>query len=145
MNGQPRVPPLQAFDHVHVHVADRDAAERWYAEVLGLARSKELELWAVDGGPLTLEDPGGTVHLALFQRPAPCSRTTVALRVGGRELVAWKDHLETVCGLLVVVEDHQLSWSLYFADPDGNPFEITTYEYEDARASLAPSPTVSPR
>ena len=26
-------------------------------------------------------------------------------------------------------EDHQVSWSLYFADPHGNPFEITSYDY----------------
>jgi hypothetical protein len=27
-----------------------------------------------------------------------------------------------------------VSWSLYFSDPDGNPFEITSYEH----AALAP-------
>jgi catechol-2,3-dioxygenase len=25
--------------------------------------------------------------------------------------------------------DHGLAWSLYFADPDGNPYEITTYDH----------------
>ncbi len=131
-------PTLQAFDHIHIHVADRDAAERWYAEVLGLARSKALEFWAQDGGPLTLENPQGTVHIALFQRPAPCHRTTVALRVGAKQLGDWKEHLEKVLGGPVTVEDHDVSWSLYFADPDGNPFEITTYEYDDV-GPLAPS------
>lgn len=127
-------PSLQAFDHIHIHVEDRDAAERWYAQVLGLARSKELEFWAVDGGPLTLDNPEGTVHLALFQRSAPCSRTTVALRVGAKEFVAWQGHLKAVLDRPITIEDHQVSWSLYFADPDGNPFEITTYEYDGVGA-----------
>lgn len=26
--------------------------------------------------------------------------------------------------------DHEVSWSIYFKDPDGNPFEDTTYDYE---------------
>jgi catechol-2,3-dioxygenase len=33
-------------------------------------------------------------------------------------------------------EDHALALSMYFSDPDGNPFEITTYEHEAARALL---------
>jgi catechol 2,3-dioxygenase-like lactoylglutathione lyase family enzyme len=60
-----------AFDHVHVFVADRPAAERWYQRVLGLCRSPELEHWAVDGGPLTLQDETGAAHIALFERAAP--------------------------------------------------------------------------
>ncbi|MBL8165294.1 MAG: hypothetical protein JNJ61_25145, partial [Anaerolineae bacterium] len=27
------------------------------------------------------------------------------------------------------VVDHELSWSIYFNDPWGHPFEVTTYEY----------------
>jgi catechol-2,3-dioxygenase len=34
------------------------------------------------------------------------------------------------------LEDHDLSVSLYFHDPDGNPFEITTYEYQAVKAAL---------
>ena len=32
--------------------------------------------------------------------------------------------------------DHGLSWSIYFRDPWGYPFEITTYEYEAVKAQL---------
>jgi sugar lactone lactonase YvrE len=34
------------------------------------------------------------------------------------------------------LEDHQVSWSLYFSDPDGNPYEITSYEYGELPAQL---------
>ena len=37
------------------------------------------------------------------------------------------------------VEDHAVSWSLYFTDPDGNPFEITSYDYEVIQRALAKS------
>ena len=30
-----------------------------------------------------------------------------------------------------------LAFSLYFKDPDGNPYEITTYEYSVAKALIA--------
>jgi catechol-2,3-dioxygenase len=34
------------------------------------------------------------------------------------------------------VKDHQVSWSLYFSDPDGNPYEITSYTYDQLGAQL---------
>ena len=61
-------PSLQAFDHVHIFVADRKASEAWYRDVLGFERIAELEFWAADGGPLTLKDSSDSIHLALFER-----------------------------------------------------------------------------
>lgn len=122
----PAVPALRGVDHVHVFVADRSAAESWYAAVLGLTRAKELEFWAAGGGPLTLQDSTGTVHIALFERPHRDTRSTIALRVSGREFRAWRAHLQSIPALEVAQQDHEVSVSLYFADPDGNPYEITS-------------------
>lgn len=119
---------LQAFDHVHIYVQNRDAAERWYGRILGLTRTKNLEFWAIDGGPLTLENDTGAIHLALFERPVQPCRSTIALRVSGTEFHAWRAHLERELPEGVTFEDHEASVSIYFADPDGNPFEITSYE-----------------
>lgn len=132
-----RPPALQRLDHVHVHVSDRAVAERWYGEVLGLERVAELEGWAVDGGPLTLADANGALHLALFERPSGENHATLALGVDAAGFVAWKRHLERVLGRTLAVEDHELSWSLYFSDPDGNPFELTCYEHAALAAALA--------
>ncbi len=129
-------PDIQGFDHVHVFVSNRPAAERWYAEVLGLSRTEALEFWAQDGGPLTLQNAAGTVHIALFERPSEKCRSTIALRVGAQDFHAWRDHLRSFPDIAVEVEDHDVSLSLYFTDIDGNPFEITTYEYAAARNSL---------
>ena len=121
------LPKLTGIDHVHVYVKDRKAAEPWYRDVLGFTRLKALESWAVGDGPLTLEDPGGTVHLALFESDrSPTS--TIAFGATGEEFLAWRSHLEGH-SLELRVADHTLAWSLYFHDPFGNMYEITTYDH----------------
>ena len=120
-------PALLRVDHIHVHVRDRDAAARWYERVLGMTPLPEFAVWATDDGPLTIGDRAGTVHLALFQRPVAPTRSTIALAVSASQFEAWRQHLRAV-GVVFTLEDHQLAWSIYFADSDGNPFEITTYE-----------------
>ncbi|MBL8207670.1 MAG: VOC family protein [Blastocatellia bacterium] len=122
-------PTLQHIDHIHVHVADRNAAEAWYQSVLGFTRVEQLAFWAADGGPLTLADASGTIHLALFERPAQSRHATIALAVDAENFLAWREHLRGVPDLVIELEDHDVSWSLYFHDPDGNPYEITSYDY----------------
>jgi len=129
-------PKIEAFDHVHVYVEDRDTAEGWYRDVLGFTRTRELEFWAPAGGPLTLQNDPGTVHLALFERARTACRSTIALRVSAEGFGQWHAHLKRVLDGAVSIQDHEVSMSLYFADPDGNPFEITTYDYALARAGL---------
>jgi RimJ/RimL family protein N-acetyltransferase/catechol 2,3-dioxygenase-like lactoylglutathione lyase family enzyme len=133
---RPMPPRLHAVDHIHVFVADRAAAEGWYRRVLGLVRKPELAFWADEGGPLTLTNADDSVHIALFERPRQPCRSTVALRVGAVELHAWRQHLAAALGQAPALEDHAVAWSIYFSDPDGNPYEITTYEH-GAFAQLA--------
>ncbi|QLG89780.1 VOC family protein [Chitinibacter bivalviorum] len=130
------MPSLDVIDHIHVYVADRAAAETWYRQVLGLIRVASLEFWAADGGPLTLQNDDSSVHLALFQKANVQYRCTVAFRVSAPAFCAWRDHLSQ-CETAWTVADHQVSMSLYFADPDGNPYEITTYDYAEVRDLLA--------
>jgi catechol-2,3-dioxygenase len=128
---------IQAFDHVHVYVSNRLAAEGWYERVLGLVRSKELEFWSSNGGPLTLQNVSGSIHLALFERPCEGRHATIALRVSAAQFGQWLSHLRHELAVTITVADHGVSLSLYFHDPDGNPYEITTYEYEAAKRQLA--------
>lgn len=44
-------------------------------------------------------------------------------------------HLAKALGRPPELEDHQITWSMYFSDPDGNPFEITSYDH----AALEPT------
>lgn len=128
------IPELSGIDHVHIYVSDRSAAHHWYQQVLGFRVMEQYLLWAADGGPLMLEDPAGRVHLALFESDkGPAS--TIAFGASGVEFLRWKTHLEE-CGEGLTVSDHDLSWSLYFSDPDGNRHEITTYDYDAVKEQL---------
>jgi catechol-2,3-dioxygenase len=132
------VPPkMQSIDHVHVSVSDRTAAEQWYENVLGLTRVKELEFWSPGGGPLTIQNREATVHLALFEGTPEKRPSTVAFGVDAQEFIRWQAHLGEVLGMQLEAEDHAVSWSLYFSDPDGNRFEITSYGYEAIERELA--------
>ena len=127
-------PALRNIDHIHVFVSDRLAAQAWYAAVLGLKPVPELAFWATNGGPLTLGDATGSIHVALFEAPARPCRSTIALSVPADAFPAWQQHLAAQLSREVKAVDHQVSWSLYFADPDGNPWELTCYEH----AAVAP-------
>lgn len=128
---------LKRIDHVHVHVMNRAAAEKWYADVLGLQRVAELDQWATADGPLMVADDHQAVRLSLFERSTSGSHATIAFAVDAAGLIAWQTHLEVCLSSPPRLEDHQLSWSLYFSDPDGNPFEITTYDYEEVARQLS--------
>ena len=122
-------PSLDRIDHIHVYVTDREVSEQWCDEVLGLSRMTDLESWATDGGPLTVANEAGTVHLALFERKPQPSRSTIAFGVTAPAFIAWRKHLGAALDGPPIAEDHEQSWSLYFFDPDGNPCEIATHEY----------------
>lgn len=127
-------PKLQSIDHIHIHVSNRELSEQWYKQVLGLHREKNLEFWAKGGGPLTITNNEGSIHLALFESESN-QRTVVAFSVSGQEYMAWYTHLRNE-GLQVNHNNHEVSWSVYFKDPDSNPYEITTYDYEFVKQAL---------
>lgn len=133
---------VEQIDHVHVHVSDREAAAAWYARVLGLHKDEHLAVWAGDpDGPLMLSTATGQTRLALFRGrragEGNDAGRTIAFRVGGAGFVAFVSALSELqlvdgngraIGKGDVV-DHDLAWSVYFCDPDGNRVELTTYDY----------------
>ncbi|OLO07175.1 hypothetical protein BTW08_13025 [Salinicola sp. MH3R3-1] len=129
-------PRFKQIDHIHVHVLDRATAEKWYADTLGLKRVTEFEQWATADGPLMIADDERAVCLSLFERPASDRHATIAFDVDAAEFIAWKEHLEKCLKQPPTLEDHELSWSLYFKDPDDNPFEITSYDCEKLKHHL---------
>lgn len=138
------MPAVEAIDHVHLEVRDREDAADWYADILGLKRHAPFAAWADDpNGPLFLATASGASALALFSRPIqPGNRdSTVAFRLSGESFLAFLDellrlNLRGFDGRRLVRDDavdHGLSWSIYFVDPDGNRLEITTYDYAMVR------------
>lgn len=128
-------PKLSGVDHVHVNVGDWAEAEEWYASVLNFRRIDALMAWAVNNGPLTIENPEGTVHLALFEAENPERTKAIAFGATGEDFLRWKAHLESK-GLELRVTDHKLAYSMYFSDPWGNCHEITTYERDHVAEGL---------
>ena len=142
--------PVSQIDHVELFVPDRHEAAEWYKRTLGLEAVSEYRDWARDTrGPLMISSDGGHTKLALFEGQPQGTRPTA-----GWHLVAFRvtadAFMKCVEGLaehqLVdhqgrpvtreSVADHEKAYSLYFCDPYGHRLEITTYEYEAARAAL---------
>lgn len=138
---------VDQVDHIHVYVSDRYRAAEWYRQILGLEIHKPFEFWAEDpNGPLTITSDGGNTEIALFQRDPKVEKrfSTVAFRTNGEGFLIFLELLATnevfdQNGVKVTandVEDHEKSYSIYFNDPDGNPIELTTYDYDYVRERL---------
>jgi catechol-2,3-dioxygenase len=117
------------IDHVEVLVRDLDAAARWYREVLGLVEQRR---W--DPEPVMIGGAGGGPMLALFQagdsdRPPAGGPHwhRVAWRTDREQFAAAQRHLAALGIPFRGPVDHDVAWSIYFQDPDGNPLEITYY------------------
>jgi catechol 2,3-dioxygenase-like lactoylglutathione lyase family enzyme len=136
------------IDHVELFVPDRYEAARWYEQVLGLSIVPECEHWAGPGGPLMISSDGGRTKLALFEGEPRRSRPTaghhrVAFRVDGtaffkflariQEFPVYSDSGKPVSELEIV--DHGQAFSVYFCDPYGNRYEVTTYDHELVRSN----------
>lgn len=137
---------VSQIDHVHVTVADREAAAAWYEAVLGLERDPHFARWAADRhGPLFLKTGEGRTALSLFERLGGSAggAGTIAFRVDAANFVrlirSLDGTLRNTRGMALdarSIVDHDLSLSVYLADLDGNPVEITTYDRDTVRAEL---------
>lgn len=139
---------VQQIDHVELFVPDQYQAASWYQTVFGLEVLKEFEFWA-DGGPLMISSNNGGTMLALFKGQPPGERATigyrrVAFRVEGTDFLEFLNRLdghplynskgEQLKAADVI--DHGKSYSIYFNDPWGHPYEVTTYDYAFVQAKL---------
>lgn len=134
------------LDHVEIFVPARREAAAWYERVFGCAILPEHLDWATDGGPLMISNDAGETMLALFRGRAQGDAEVRGLRrlafrvdAGGflDFLASSSDWRSPPLGA-GDVQDHQKSLSVYFSDPWGNPLEVTTYDYAEAREALAP-------
>lgn len=125
----PRGFTVLGIDHVALEVADVAASAAWYRDLLGLER-RHAETW----GDLPTMMCAGTTCVALFPRRAgaapgsPSARPALrhlAFRVDGANFARAQAELDRR-GIAFVFQDHELTHSIYFADPDGYELELTT-------------------
>lgn len=132
---------VQQVDHIELYVPDPFEAAEWYKDVLGLEVMPAFLDWA-DDGPLMISSDGGNTKLALFRGNAPgfhppTSFKRVAFRVDGEGFMTFlarlKEHpVHNESGTLVnylSLFDHGKAYSVYFCDPYGNRYEVTSYDY----------------
>ena len=125
---------IEALDHVALSVRDVERSAKWYVDVLGFERRHE-GMWK--GVPVFIGL--GQTALALFpaktaDAKSPADRAAVrilhlALRANRENFLAAQRDL-TSRGIAFQFEDHEISHSIYFCDPDGHQLEITTYDLE---------------
>ena len=122
----------EGLDHVAIVVTDVERSVAWYREVLGLERIHDA--W---GNEPAVVGAGGS-GIAIFQvtgdgvtQVAPnhgsIGLNHLAFRVDRSNFERAQEHLRS-CGIKFHFEDHGISHSIYFTDPDGHLLEITTYD-----------------
>jgi catechol 2,3-dioxygenase-like lactoylglutathione lyase family enzyme len=121
---------VEQIDHVEVYVRDIPAAVEWYQKVLGLRPAD-----GYDPEPVLIG--AGKTWLALFRakregpgnsddsRQPPIRWRRVAWRTTSGGFAEAQAHLRQHGVPFQGPIDHGDSWSIYFADMDGNPLEIT--------------------
>jgi catechol 2,3-dioxygenase-like lactoylglutathione lyase family enzyme len=123
---------LEGIDHVALAVRDVERSAQWYTEVLGFERRYD-GMW--NGVPTFI----GKEHTAMALFPlrdhhSDSSSHTgkvrmlhLAFRANKQNFLAAQPELKER-GIKFEFQDHEISHSIYFCDPDGHQLETTTYE-----------------
>lgn len=124
---------LHQLDHVAITVADLARSTRWYCDVLGFEHQYPGR-W--EGVPVMLGL--GPTLIALFPAQGPdlpwvpeknIRIAHFALKADRANFLLAQAELAAQ-GIKAIFQDHDISHSIYFHDPDGHQLEITTYELE---------------
>ena len=121
---------IQSLGHVVLRVTDRDRAEQFYGEVLGLPICARLD---ESGFKMAFFSLGNHHDFAVMEVSGEGSTRSesavglhhVAFNIGTTldELREAKRKLDAE-GIAVHPVDHEVTKSLYFEDPDGNGVEL---------------------
>lgn len=123
---------LEGIDHIALSVRDVERSAKWYIDVLGFEPRYD-GMWK--GIPIFVGK--GKTAIALFpprggSDDAQTDRRVIrmlhfAMRANRNNFLAAQRELKQR-GIDFEFQDHEISQSIYFSDPDGHELEITTYE-----------------
>lgn len=124
---------LQHLDHIALTVSDLARSIHFYCDVLGLEH-RYPGLWGGVPTMLFIGDTGLALFPAAHPQPLPPGRFIVArhfaFRATHTAFAAAQDELRAR-NIPFEFQDHLISHSIYFDDPDGHHLEITTYEIDN--------------
>jgi catechol 2,3-dioxygenase-like lactoylglutathione lyase family enzyme len=120
---------LEGIDHIALSVRDVERSAKWYVDVLGFERRHE-GMW--NDVPVFIGQ--GATALALFPLRGNVGSSDrgirmlhFAMRADRKNFLQAQVDLEKR-GIAFEFQDHEISHSIYFSDPDGHELEITTYQ-----------------
>lgn len=126
------VPPIEAVVETAIYTTDLDAAERFYADVLGLTplgRDADRHVFFRVGtaGVLLIFNPRTTIAGGDLPAHGTTGPGHFALGIRADAFDDWRRHL-TASGVAI---EQEVTWprggrSLYFRDPAGNAVELVT-------------------
>jgi len=125
---------LEGLDHVALAVRDVEHSANWYVDVLGFERRYQgmwngVPAFVARGKTALALFPGGNDSASPSQRRETRGMLHLALRADRGNFAAAQRGLLSR-GIPFHFQDHEISLSIYFRDPDGIELEITTYELE---------------
>lgn len=135
---------IEDIDHIEMFVTDRLKAAKWYEDILDLHPIKELEMWSKIG-PLFIGNKDRTVTLAIMngKKDNDGSVNRIAFRTSGEKFVDFINRLDSIKVFFLKdrvtrenLVDHDLSYSIYFDDPDGNKLELTCYDHAFVKSKI---------
>jgi catechol 2,3-dioxygenase-like lactoylglutathione lyase family enzyme len=124
---------LERVDHVALSVSDVERSAQWYIDVLGFERQHD-DVWG--GYPIFVGKNDAAVALFPIRKKEASPSTPPAARVlhfaflADRKNFVSAQHELKSRGIEFEFQDHEISHSIYFHDPDGHEIEITTYELD---------------
>src|SRR5438067_1360679 len=126
---------LEGIDHVALSVRDIERSADWYIDVLGFERRYE-GMW---NGVPTFIGKGNTAIALFSSKKSDLISTSrsrevirmlhLAFRADRKNFIAAQVELKRR-GIKFEFQDHEISHSIYFHDPDSHVLEITTYELQ---------------
>jgi len=121
---------IQALGHVVLRVTDRDRAERFYGGVLGLPVCARLDQDDLKMAFFTLGNHHDFAVMEVTGEGSTRSESAVGLHHVAFKIGTTMDELREAkaaldaAGIATTPIDHEVTKSLYFADPDGNGVEV---------------------
>ncbi len=137
---------IEGIDHIEIFVKDRTKAAKWYEEIFEFKIIKELEFWSKNnGGPLFVGDLNNNIKIALFKgnKDNDGSINRMAFRSSGKNFVEFINRLEDMKLFFKEnkitkgnIVDHDIAYSIYFEDHDGNKLELTCYDHDFVKSKI---------